>query len=107
MVELEEGEKWLPLAVCTIQINISLGELTAIFNMLCHQVGGPPPCPALRGERGGGKPGEEEPGAGRRMEPTVHLKTIAFIAFILIFGLHHFAVTSTSGSCGQKPYTGG
>ena len=62
MVELEEGEKWLPLAVVTIQINISLGELTAIFNMLCHQVGGPPPCPALRGERGGGKPGEEEPG---------------------------------------------
>ena len=75
MVELEEGEKWLPLAVVTIQINISLGELTAIFNMLCHQVvtiqisisldeltaifnmlchqvGGPPPCPALRGGKG-------------------------------------------------------
>ena len=38
------------------------------------------------------------------MEPTSHLKTIAFI---LIFGFYHFAVTSTSRSCGQKPYTVG
>ena len=66
------------------------------------------PRPALLWEEKGEvvNPARRSPG-GRRMEPTAHLETIAFIAFILIFGFHHFAVTSTIRSCGQKPYTGG
>ena len=63
------------------------------------------PRPALRRERGGEKPGKEEPGGKEDGDHSSFFSRPSLLFHFL--ELQHFAVTLVSRSFGEKPYTAG